>query len=510
MVNDMKHHLFRDREFERWGLCAIWSSMNRPDLIRFCIPSLLGLAASPALAQPPAVAPTLPSPAPPVVAPPAIVIPPPVQIPPPSAAQQAWLNEWLKGGAEQGLMARRKATRELGGEALISAVLDRAKALSTGRVDTADFLNIWALRPAAFDQRPGLARAIAEDRLPQWAAGLTPPYSGYDGLRRGLATYEQIRDSGGWPALSAQSSPDAVRARLAIEDKSVQPGEKLSDALQRAQRRYGLNPTGLLDTRTLRELNVPVDDRIAAIMANMERWRWMPRQLPVNRVQVNIAAAVLTLFEGDQPVTSMRAVTGSPDNATPMLTSSIHSIVVNPPWNVPASIAKKELWPKGRAALIRQGYRIVGTPENGERIVQPAGPNSALGRLKFDFNNPFAVYLHDTPARAKFASYDRLASHGCIRLEKPLALAELMVQGDPKLAGQVQSLIDTGKTQRVQLPQEVAVYLLYWTAFASSNGTMNFRSDPYGWDKLLAQKIEASSSRLDPTVAPAPTIASKD
>src|SRR3546814_9486935 len=84
-------------------------------------------------------------------------------------------------------------------------------------------------------------------------------------------------------------------------------------------------------------------------MANMERWRWMPRQLPVNRVQVNIAAAVLTVFEGDEPVTSMRAVTGAPDNATPMLVSSIHSIVVNPPWNVPASIAKRELWPKGRA-----------------------------------------------------------------------------------------------------------------------------------------------------------------
>lgn len=236
----------------------------------------------------------------------------------------------------------------------------------------------------------------------------------------------------------------------------------------------------------------------------------MPRQLPVNRVQVNIAAAVLTLFEGDQPITSMRAVTGAPDNATPMLSSSIHSIVINPPWNVPASIAKKELWPKGRAALKRQGYKIVGTPETGERIVQPAGPNSALGRLKFDFNNPFAVYLHDTPARAKFASYDRLASHGCIRLEKPVPLAELMVAGNPDLAGKVQTLIDTGKTQRVQLPKEVAVYLLYWTAFASSNGTMNFRSDPYGWDKLLAQKIEASSRRLDPTAAPSPAIASKD
>lgn len=487
--------------------------MNRPKLIRFSVFSLLAAAALPALAHPPAVAPTQPAPPQPqVILPPAIVTPPPVPLPPLSAAQEKWLNVWLTGGAQQGLMARSKATGPLAGDQLISAVLDRAKALSTGRVDTADFLQIWALRPAPFDPRPGLAKAIAEDRLPQWALDLTPPYAGYDGLRKGLANYERIRDAGGWPVLTAQSSPDTVRARIAIEDKSVTPAEKLVDVLQRAQRRYGLNPTGLLDARTLKELNVPVEDRIAAIMANMERWRWMPRDLPVNRVQVNIAAAVLTVFEGDQPVTSMRAVTGAPDNATPMLSSSIHSIVVNPPWNVPASIAKRELWPKGRAALIRQGYKIVGTPETGERIVQPAGPGSALGRLKFDFNNPFAVYLHDTPSRAKFSSYDRLASHGCIRLEKPVPLAELMVASNPDLAGKIQSLIDTGKTQRVSLPKEVAVYLLYWTAFASNNGTMSFRSDPYGWDKLLAAKIEASSSRVDPTAAPNPaaTIASKD
>jgi murein L,D-transpeptidase YcbB/YkuD len=223
-------------------------------------------------------------------------------------------------------------------------------------------------------------------------------------------------------------------------------------------------------------------------------------------VQVNIAAAVLTMFEGDQPISSMRAVTGSPSNATPMLQSNIHSIVVNPPWNVPSSIAKRELWPKGRGTLIAQGYKIVKTPEGGERIVQPAGPNSALGRLKFDFANNFAVYLHDTPARAKFSSYDRLASHGCVRLEKPVPLAELMVRGAPDLEGQIQNLIDQGKTQRVSLPKEVAVYLLYWTAFASGNGAMNFRADPYGWDKLLAAKIEASSNRA----AAVTNLASKD
>lgn len=435
----------------------------------------------------------------PSVTPPAVVptvgAPAPVVLPTLSAAQEAFLTIWIMGGADQGLTATTQTGTAPTGEALVRAVLDRARALKTGRIEGADFLEVWALRPAAYDPLPGFAAAVAADRLPQWAATLTPRYAGYEGLRKGLATYEGIRDAGGWPALTAKSPPVTVLARLALEDSGVTKTSKLSDAIQRAQRRYGLNPTGALDARTLRELNVPVADRIGAIMANMERWRWMPRELPVNRIQVNIAAAVLTVFEGDQPIASMRAVTGSPTNQTPMLTSTIHSFVMNPPWNVPTSIAKAELWPKGRAQLIAEGYKIVKTPDGGERIVQPAGPNAALGLLKFDFDNPFAVYLHDTPARAKFASYDRLASHGCVRLERPLPLAELLVKDDPKWAGNVQAGIATGKTQRVPLTVKPQVYLLYWTAFASSNGTMNFRGDPYGWDKLLAGKIEAATKR---------------
>lgn len=443
------------------------------------------------IAEPPA-SPTLP---PPVA--PTVNVPAPIPLPAISPEQAAFLTLWIQdGGADQGLTANAAApAAPLKGEALIRAALDHARALQTGRIEGADFIEVWALRPAYYDPLPSFVAAVAADRLPQWAASLTPRYAGYEGLRKGLTTYEAIRDAGGWAKLSAKSDAASIRTRLSVEDKGVTASMKQVEALQRAQRRYGLNPTGLLDARTLTELNVPVQDRVATIMANMERWRWLPRDLPVNRVQVNIAAAQLTVFQGDAPIASMRAVTGSPTNQTPMLTSAIHSIVLNPPWNVPSSIAKRELWPKGRAALAREGYKIVGTPETGERIVQPAGPNSALGRLKFDFDNPFAVYLHDTPSRAKFSSFDRLASHGCVRLEKPLPLAELMLKDDPKWAGQVQAGIDTMKTQRVQLPQKVAVYLLYWTAFASSNGGMNFRADPYGWDKLLAGKIEAATKR---------------
>jgi len=419
-----------------------------------------------------------------------------------SDSQASFLRAWLADGARQGMTTgTTRSYAALSGDALVHAALDRASALRRGRVDIADFLSIWALRPPAFDPLPGFTAAVAQNRLPQWAAGLSPRYAGYEGLRLGLAKYEQIRDAGGWKTLSAKSSAAEIRQRLRIEDGSVTANEPLAAAIQRAQRRYGLEPTGALGARTLAALNVPVGDRIAAVMANMERWRWLPPELAVDRVQVNIAAAVLTVFEGDRPISSMRAVTGGPGNETPMLVSNIHSIVVNPPWNVPTSIATRELWPKGRAALRAQGYTIVTMPDGSERIVQPAGPKSALGRLKFDFDNPFAVYLHDTPSRAKFQSYDRLASHGCIRLEKPVPLAERMVRDDPALAGQVQTLIDSGKTQRIKLPKQVAVYLLYWTAFASGNGTMNFRDDPYGWDKLLAAKIDESMRRAQAVVS---------
>jgi murein L,D-transpeptidase YcbB/YkuD len=455
-----------------------------------------------------------------VAQPPVVPTLPPVAIPRLTPAQEAVLTSWLADLVAPGLARTNPvATPTLTGDALVAEALDRARAIHTGRLDTADFLTVWALRPAAYDPTQSFAEAVASDRLQSWIVGLAPPYAGYDGLRRGLVNYRAIKENGGWRSIPvgpplAMGQTDArvlaLRQRLAIEDRDVVTkgttfDAPLRDAVQRAQRRYGLNPTGSAGPETLAALNVSVNDRIGAIMANMERWRWLPAELPTHRIQVNIAAAVLTVFEGDRPVKSMRAVTGRPGDETPMLQSNIHSIVINPPWNVPTSIATRELWPKERAKkgyLAAHGFKVIGTPATGQRLQQAAGATSALGRLKFDFDNPFSVYLHDTPSRAKFASYSRLASHGCIRLEKPVDLADLVMKDDPKwIGGAVQAAIDDGRTQRVALPQQVAVYLLYWTAFASGNGQMNFRDDPYGWDKLLAGKIEASTQRAAVTVA---------
>ncbi len=470
----------------------------------------LALAAMPALAQTatPAPAPSAtPSAAPLQVQP----LPAPLPLPTVTADQAEQLRRLIvQGRIAHGLRYSTQAAEILPADdvGLVRAALDYARAIHIGRLDTADFQQDWALRPAAWDPTPGLTRALAENRLSQWFADLAPPYEGYETLRTGLARYRLIESAGGWSAIPA--GPDmtvgaagprvaALRARLAVEDDGVARlgttfDAELKEAVVRAQRRYGLNPTGTVSSGTLAALNVPVEARVRQIMANMERWRWMPKSMPTDRVQVNIASASVAVFEGDRPVMSMRGVTGKPGGGeTPMLVSNIHSVVVNPPWNVPAGIAARELFPKGEAYLARNGFKIIGT--GASRRLQQQPSHSALGKFKFDFNNPFAVYLHDTPTKGTFSRFDRLASHGCIRLERPADLANLLLQGDPEWTPEkIAETVAGGKTTRVPLQKQVAVYLLYWTAYGSASGTMNFRGDPYNWDKTLASKIEARSA----------------
>ncbi len=466
--------------------------------------ALTGSATAMAQVTPPPVVPTLPTTAPMVQ-----VVPAPLPLPTLTAAQESELARLLaRDAVAQGLKDREPSLDGLTGPALVRAALDHAHAVRAGRLDNADFQKDWAMRPQAFDPLPSFRDAVATNKLASWIASLPPPYAGYDTLVAGLARYRKIQANGGWPTIGAGSDmrlggrgPQvaALRKRLAVEDSELSASgdtfdQSLLDAVRRAQRRYGLNPAGQVGGQTVASLNVPVGERIKQIKANMERWRWLPTELEKNRIQVNIAAAVLTVFDGDQPVTSMKAVTGRPGDETPMLTSTIHSIVLNPPWNVPSSIADKELWPKERANpgyLKRNGFRVIET-EGGGRRLQQASENSALGRFKFDFDNPFAVYLHDTPAQAGFAKFDRLASHGCVRLEKPEDLARLLLRTTPEWPDtQIDATLASGKTVRAKVADPVKVYLLYWTAFATPNGTMSFREDPYKWDGVLANKIAA-------------------
>lgn len=463
-----------------------------------------------------------PAPAPPVLPIPATPAPPPVVIPALTPAQAQMAIKALRAADLHGLQPKAYVQDGLPDDgtltpaqqtALTESLIRYARDVRIGRMEPDRFPELWQVRPAAYDPRPDLAAALTELRLQPWLDSLAPRYAGYAGLKRGLARYREIAAAGGWKTVAdgpkmelGSSDPrvNALRARLAVEDplvKATGPAvfdKPLEEAVVRAQRRYGLKPDGVVGNGTLAYLNQPVGQRILQIIANMERWRWMPATMPATRVQVNTGAAIVTLFRDDKPVMSMKAVSGRPGDETPMLVSSIHSVVINPPWNVPAGIAQRELWPKEKANpgyFAKHGYRIIPVQGGQPRLQQASGDQSALGRFKFDFDNPFAVYLHDTPSKGGFDLYARQASHGCVRLEKPRALAEALLNGDATWTPEaIDKQLEGDKTVRARLAEQVPVYILYWTAFASGDGQMHFRSDPYNWDRDLLQRVGVLAS----------------
>jgi len=421
-------------------------------------------------------------------------------------------GQFTPPGVDDLLKSADPAVHQSGQAQLVAAVLRYARAVHAGRLAADGFIEDWGLRPQPYDPTADFNQAVAQDRLGPWLEGLPPPYTGYQSLTQGLAAYRTIAAKGGWKPVSAGPAlkpgvtdprVQELRARLAAEDPGVAADgpalfdDALAKAVMRAQRRFGLKDDGVVNASTLAALNVPIEDRISQIIANLERWRWLPAELPADRIQVNIAAAILTVFHVDAPILSMRAVTGRPGDETPMLSSQIDSIVFNPPWNVPSSIAAKELWPKERAHpgyFAKHDFIVIPTPGGGSRLQQKAGSQAALGKIKFDFPNPYGVYLHDTPARSGFDRYSRLASHGCVRLQKPLELAKALLEGDPKWTPEmIDATIAGGKTVSAPVRRPISVFLFYWTAYQGPDGQMNFRGDPYQWDKLLIQRINGAA-----------------
>ncbi len=201
-----------------------------------------------------------------------------------------------------------------------------------------------------------------------------------------------------------------------------------------------------------------------------------------------------------RPVLSMRAIVGRPRNGTPSFIDEIESIVLFPPWNVPSTIAAKEIWPKARRTpgyLARQ--RFVVRPGGG--LQQLPGPKSALGLVKFDLPNRYSIYLHDTPAKSLFAKDNRYFSHGCMRLQKPYDLAKWLLRSDPAWpAARIDEVLaGPAVTQHVPLVRPVPVYIFYFTAFVDEAGQVNFVPDPYGWDGKLSAMLADAKARANLT-----------
>lgn len=390
------------------------------------------------------------------------------------------------------------ATRAAGQARLAALAISYASAQHGQRLTAARFPSNWAIRPPPYDAERDFALARDSGRLAAWAAALPPPDPRYARLVQVYKRYAAIAARGGWPVLSGPLKPGvsgpAVRSlldRLRVEDPAV-PASAMatydaatSAAVARAQARYGLDPTGTADKATIAALNVSASERLGQIRANLERWRWLERALPPYRVELNIAAQELILFDGGAPAMQMHAIVGRPNRQTPSFRDAITAVVFNPPWNVPSDIAANEIWPKARrdpGYLARNGYVV----RPGGGLQQLPGPGCALGAIKFDLSNHFGVYMHDTPTRSLFAQDLRLFSHGCMRLEHPKDLAVRVLKDNPSWPeSRIDSAIENGKTVRAPLFHPVPVYVLYWTAFVDEDGQVAFRGDVYGWDRKL-------------------------
>lgn len=402
---------------------------------------------------------------------------------------------------ETGLASADPAQKADAGSRLREATLVYARAQRGGRVPLARFQKDWAIRPAPYDAEAEFNRALAAGGVRQWLAGLPPQEPRYVRLVEGYARYRTLAAAGGWPTLAAQPfkpgaagpAVAALRTRLRVEDSAVAAaGDRydagLAAAVARAQARYGLDADGVAGASTLAALNVPVAARLAQIRANLERWRWAPRTLPAERVELNIAGAWFEAYEGGERRLAMRAVVGRPQDPTPSFSDHIHAALFYPPWNVPARIAQNELWPKERRQpgyLARSGFSVL----PGGRLQQKPGPKNSLGLVKFELDDPYAVYFHDTPARGLFAREYRFLSHGCMRLERPYDLAKWLLRDDATWTeSRIDDALAAGVTQRAPM-RRVMAYIFYWTAFVDEDGQMNFRPDAYRWDAALLPMI---------------------
>ncbi len=372
-----------------------------------------------------------------------------------------------------------------------------------------------------------LVRAITSGRIREAAAELRPDHWMYEHARRALGAYRRIEAEGGWPEIAdgptlkpgtSDSRVVALRRRLAVTgDLMDQPLDSevfdapLEAAVRSFQERHLLTADGAVGRSTLRELNVPVAERIRQIRVNLERARHILHELGDGpTIAVDIAGYEVRWLEGRRVTWTSRVIVGQPARETPTFKAQVEYIVLNPTWTVPPGILAKDVLPgvrrdprylakKGLEVFDRNGRPVDPATVEWSRYTvnnfpyllrQAAGEDNALGRAKIMFPNPHLVYLHDTPTRSLFDREDRTFSSGCIRVEKVLELVARLLDGTQWTREALDAAVATGETRTVRLPRPVPVLLLYWTLDEDARGRIVFKRDPYGRDAPLATALD--------------------
>jgi L,D-transpeptidase YcbB len=413
---------------------------------------------------------------------------------------------------------------------LTEALLRLAYHLSFGKVDAETFDAQWNYGRTleARDVASEIEDALAVQDVYRRIEALKPTHPFYAGLKRELARYLEAAESSAIVPLPAGApikpgATDArmplLRARLAASG-DLPPGhagdpalydDSLAAAVRGFQGRMGLEPDGVVGAGTIAELNVPVADRVRQLRVNLDRGRVLLHDLPETFVVVNIAGFTAYFVRGERIAWSARVQVGKPYRQTPLFRSEISYLVLNPTWTVPPGIIANDILPAAKrdpASITRKDLKVIDA--NG-RIVDPAsvdwsrysgghipytlrqdpGPKNALGRVKLMFPNPYFVYLHDTPSQALFERSERAFSSGCVRVERALELAALVLDDPGRWNAQaIDAAIARGELQNVTLNRRMPVLLAYWTAWVDAEGRTNFRRDLYGQDARWAAALD--------------------
>jgi murein L,D-transpeptidase YcbB/YkuD len=451
-----------------------------------------------------------------------------------------WLDKGIENARAQAVIARLKgadadgldvsdykppAFAGLSPDALAEAelkltqiVLTYARHLQAGRFPYTRVSNNIELPQAPPDPAEVLGKIAQAANAGTALDDFSPPHEGYKKLKAMLAQLRgkasPVPEIADGPLLKLNPKAPMedprvplLRAKLGLggDAADLKYDSKLAEAVKKFQRANDLPVTGNLDARTVKELNGPTGDKqIEAVISNMERWRWYPRDLGSAYVIVNLPDFSLQVMHNGAQAWNTRIVIGKTDMPTPLLSETMKYITINPTWNVPPSIVQNEYLPalqQDPTVLERMGLKLVYNRDGSVHIYQPPGEANALGRIRFNFPNRFLVYQHDTPDKQLFAHDMRAYSHGCMRVQDPAKYAEVLLNiarpGENWTADKVKRMFGTGE-QDIQLPATIWVLLTYQNAFVDDAGKLQIRRDIYNIDSRTLAAIKTERGMIKP------------
>jgi L,D-transpeptidase YcbB len=391
-----------------------------------------------------------------------------------------------------------------------------------GKVDPENLHPNWKMTRKINDTDPveEIERNLRSKQLADALKKIRPQLKSYNLMKVALKKYREIQEAGGWepipegPTLRVGTTDERVpklRKRLAVtghfegtNTTSDHFDEELEKAVVQFQKRHHLVGDGNVGKKTYKALNVPVKRKIDQIRVNLERSRWISRNIPEEFIIVDIAGFQISYYQNFNIKWTSKVQVGKSSRKTPVFNSQIKYIVFNPVWTLPPTVLKEDILPKIKKDLDYLQKMKINVFDTENRIVDPSlvdwtaysgkhmpytfrqepGPHNSMGRIKFVFPNKHFIYLHDSPSRSLYALEDRAFSSGCIRVEKYIELAEILLNDSESWNQQnIRSLIDTLKTKIINLPKPMPISLFYWTIHFDEEGNIIFRKDIYDRDK---------------------------